>query len=104
MSDGHLGRDLALYTLARLGLVAAITALLMLFDVPLLVGLAVALVVSFPLGLLLFRGLNLRVTTGLAERGAERHVVRERLRAELRGEQPAAAEQSAEEQSAEEQR
>jgi hypothetical protein len=93
MSDAHLGRDLALYTVARLGLIAAVAALLLLFDVPLLVSLAIAIVVSFPLGLLLFRGLNQRVTTGLAERGANRHAVREQLRAELRGEQPSSEEQ-----------
>lgn len=82
----HLGRDLALYTVARLGLVAAVVAVLLLFDVPFLVSLAIAVVVGFPLGLLLFRGLNQRVTAGLAERGAEKHAAREKLRAELRGE------------------
>ena len=84
----HLGRDLALYTVARLGLVAAVTAVLLLFGVPILVSLAIAVVVGFPLGLLLFRRLNQRVVTGLAERGAEKHAARERLRAELRGETP----------------
>jgi hypothetical protein len=84
----HLGRDLALYTVARLGLVAVVTAVLLLFDVPFLVSLAIAVGVGFPLGLLLFRGLNSRVTAGLAERGAEKHAARERLRAELRGETP----------------
>jgi hypothetical protein len=84
----HLGRDLALYTAARLGLVAVVTAVLLLFDVPFLVSLAIAVVLGFPLGLLLFRGLNNRVTTGLAKRGAEKHAARERLRAELRGETP----------------
>jgi hypothetical protein len=84
----HLGRDLALYTVARLGLVAVVTAVLMLFDVPFLVSLAIAVVLGFPLGLLLFRGLNNRVTGGLAERGAERHAARERLRAELKGDVP----------------
>ena len=94
MSDGHLGRDLAFYTLARLGLIAVVAAVLLLFDVPLLVSLAVAIVVGFPMGLLLFRGLNQRVTSGLAERGATRHAVREQLRAELRGDQPGAEERT----------
>ena len=90
MSQGqNLGRDLVLYTLARLGLVAAVGGLLLLFDVPLLVSLAVAIVAGFPLGLLLFRGLNQRVTAGLAARGATRHAERERLRAQLRGQEPA---------------
>jgi hypothetical protein len=83
----HLGRDLALYTLARIGLLAVVTGLLLLFGVPVPVSLAVAVVVGFPLGILLFRGLNQRVTTGLAERGAARHAERQRLRARLRGEQ-----------------
>lgn len=82
-----LGRDLTLYTLGRLALVGAVTVVLVLFDVPLLVALAVAVVVGFPLGLLVFRGLNQRVTAGLAERGAERADTRDRLRAELRGEE-----------------
>jgi hypothetical protein len=82
----HLGRDLALYTGARIGLVAAVTAVLLLFGVPLLVSLAVAIVVGFPVGLLLFRGLNRRVTEGLAARGARRGAERDRLRARLRGE------------------
>jgi hypothetical protein len=85
---GTLARDLTLYTLGRLVLVGAVTVVLLLFDVPLLVALAVAVVVGFPLGLLVFRGLNQRVTAGLAERGAERTATRERLRAELRGEDP----------------
>ncbi|HEU5472003.1 MAG TPA: DUF4229 domain-containing protein [Actinophytocola sp.] len=85
MADGHLGRDLALYTLARIGLVAAVGGLLLLFGVPLLVSLAVAIVAGFPLGLLLFRGLNQRVTASLAARGAARSAERDRLRAQLRG-------------------
>ena len=82
-----LGRDLTLYSLGRLALVGAVTVVLVLFGVPLLVALVVAVVVGFPLGLLVFRGLNHRVTAGLAERGAERTQTRERLRAELRGEE-----------------
>ncbi|SDD43661.1 DUF4229 domain-containing protein [Actinokineospora iranica] len=84
--DTHLGRDIALYTVLRLVLVAAVGGVLLLFDVPLLVSLAIAVVVGFPLGLLLFRGLNNRVTAGLAERHADRDAERDRLRAELRGE------------------
>ncbi|MGW5055431.1 DUF4229 domain-containing protein [Actinokineospora sp. NPDC004072] len=86
--DSTLGRDIAFYTTARIALVAAVTVVLLLFDVPLLVSLAVAVVVGFPLGLLLFRGLNARVTAGLAERGQQRQSERDRLRAQLRGEDP----------------
>lgn len=80
-----LARDLTLYSLARLALIGAVTVVLVLFDVPLLVAVAVAIVVGFPLGLLVFRGLNNRVTAALAERGAERAETRDRLRRELRG-------------------
>lgn len=86
VAEHNLGRDLTLYTLGRLALIAAVTVLLVLFEVPLLVAIAVAVVVGFPLGLLVFRGLNQRVTAALAERGKERTNARERLRAELRGE------------------
>lgn len=82
-----LARDLTLYSLARLALIGAVTVVLVLFDVPLLVAVAVAVVVGFPLGLLVFRGLNNRVTAGLAERGAERAQTRENLRRELRGDE-----------------
>ncbi len=85
VAERNLARDLTLYTLARLALIGAVTVLLVLFDVPLLVALAVAVVVGFPLGLLVFRGLNNRVTAGLAERNADRVAARERMRAELRG-------------------
>ncbi|WP_143231257.1 DUF4229 domain-containing protein [Actinosynnema sp. ALI-1.44] len=87
--EAHFGRDLALYTAARIALVAVLTAVFVLVKIPLLVGLAVAVVVAFPLSLLLFRGLNQRVTAGLAERGESRRSERERLRAELRGDEQA---------------
>jgi uncharacterized protein DUF4229 len=91
--SANLGRDLALYTAARVGLVAVVTAGMLVAGIPLLVSIAVALVVGFPLGILLFRGLNERVTAGLAARGGERATERARLRAQLRGdEEPAEGE------------
>jgi hypothetical protein len=84
--EAHFGRDIVLYTAARLGLVAVVTAVLVLVKIPLLVGLAVAVVVAFPLSLLLFRGLSQRVNAGAALRGQSRRAERERLRAQLRGE------------------
>ena len=45
----HLGRDVTLYVCARLGMVAAVTAGLVLLNVPLLVALAVGVVVALPL-------------------------------------------------------
>ncbi len=82
----RVGRDIALYTAARVGLAVLVTLVLLWFDIPLLVSIAIAVVVGFPLGLLIFRGLNERVTAGLAERGAQRTDERDRLRSELRGE------------------
>jgi hypothetical protein len=77
-----------LYVLARLGMVAAVMALLMLLNVPLLVALAVGVVVALPLSLFVFRGLRARVAEGLNARGEVRRAERERLRAQLRGESP----------------
>ncbi len=82
----------ALYTAARVGLVAVITGLLVLAGVPLLVALVVAIVVALPLSLVAFPGLNRRVSAALADvrrRRAERRV---ELRARLRGDVPPAAE------------
>lgn len=89
-TNDRFGVDLTLYLLARLGLVVLVAALLVAFaGAPPLVALIVALVASFPLGLLLFRGLNARVTAGLAVRGERRKAEKERLRAELRGDRGA---------------
>jgi hypothetical protein len=43
--------------------------------------------VAFPLSLVLLRGLNQRVTEGLAERGKVRGAERAKLRAQLRGDE-----------------
>lgn len=80
-----LARDLALYTAARLGLVAVVGALLVLAWVPLLVSVLLALVVALPLSLLLLRSLRTRVTAGLRVAGERRRAERDRLRAQLRG-------------------
>ncbi|GAB3009074.1 hypothetical protein GCM10027097_78510 [Amycolatopsis acidiphila] len=79
-----LGRDLTLYLLARFGLIAVVAVVLILVKVPLLVALAVGIVVGLPIGLLAFRGLNSRVTAGLAVRNERRARERAKLRAELR--------------------
>lgn len=82
-----LARDIALYTLARFGLVAVVTVLLLLTGVPLLVALAVSVVVVMPLSMVVFSKLRVRVATGIAERGQARKARRDHLRAQLRGEQ-----------------
>jgi hypothetical protein len=76
------GRDIALYTAARVGLLAVIAFLLTLAHVPLLIAIAVGLVLAWPLSMVLLRGLNARIAAALTERRAERL----KMRAELRGE------------------
>ncbi|MGH3865560.1 MAG: DUF4229 domain-containing protein [Pseudonocardiaceae bacterium] len=81
-----LARDVALYTAARLALVAVTALLLLLAGVPLLVAVLLAVVVALPLSVLLLGSLRARVNAGLVMAGARRRVERERLRRQLRGE------------------
>ncbi len=81
-----LARDVALYSTARLALVAVIALLLVLARVPLLVSILLALVVALPLSMVLLPALRLRVTAGLAAAGARRRAERDRLRSQLRDE------------------
>ena len=76
----------ALYALARLGLVAVITVVLGFAGVPVLIALLVALVVALPLSMVLFRGLRVRLDAAIAESRRRRSVEREALRSRLRGE------------------
>jgi hypothetical protein len=78
----------ALYTLARLALIGLLTALLVLAGVPLLVALLLSLVVPLPLSLVLLPRLRNRMNAGLRAARARRRGERDRLRAQLRGEQP----------------
>lgn len=80
-----LARDVALYSAARLALVAFLTLLLLLAGVPLLVSLLIAVVVALPLSIVLLGSLRARVNAGLAMVGARRRAERDRLRRELRG-------------------
>jgi hypothetical protein len=84
-----LTRDLILYSLARVALVALLALLLVLMKVPLLVAVLLALVVALPLSLVLFRSLRLRVAVGMSAVRARRTAERDRLRAQLRGERSA---------------
>jgi hypothetical protein len=81
----HVGRDLALYVLARFALVAVVAVILTLINVPLLISVAVGLIAGVPLSMLVLRGWHEKVATGLAARGMVRRAAREALRAELRG-------------------
>lgn len=85
-SSAGLARDIALYTLARLGMLVVAAAILMLFGVPLLVAAAVSVVLVMPLSMLVFGSLRRKVATGIALRAQARKARRESLRAQLRGE------------------
>jgi len=76
---------LALYTLARIALLAVIAGLLLLAGTPLIIALLVALIVALPLSMLLFRQLRARLDAALAASRARRAQEREALRAGLRG-------------------
>ncbi|MFF0815860.1 DUF4229 domain-containing protein [Rhodococcus sp. NPDC003318] len=90
-AKGKLARDLALYTVARLGLVVVIAALilggsmLVDVDVPLLVALIFAVLIALPLSLVLFKGMRTRVNEGIAQVDEQRRLDREDLRSKLRG-------------------
>lgn len=81
-----LGSAVARYGLARAGLVAVITVLLVLAKVPVLAALPVALVVAFPLSWLLLKPLRQDLNLALADAGRRRRAQKARLRAQLRGE------------------
>ena len=81
-----LNRQLALYTLARVGLFVVICAILIFAHVPVVVAPVIAIVVALPLSMLIFRDWSQRVSAGLAARSAQRRATRDELRARLRGE------------------
>ncbi len=86
-----LAATVALYTVARLALVAFVTAVLLLAGVPLVIALLVALIVALPLSMVLFRGVRARLDGAVAAARDRRAREREALRAGLRGDTPAEA-------------
>lgn len=80
-------RDLAIYSAARLALVAVLTVLLVVAGVPLLVAILLAVVVALPLSMVLLSSLRARVNAGLAVVRERRQAERERLRQQLRGDE-----------------
>lgn len=82
-----VARDLALYSAARLALVAVLTVLLVVAGVPLLVAILLAVVVALPLSMVLLSSLRARVNAGLAVIRERRQAERERLRRQLRGDE-----------------
>jgi hypothetical protein len=75
----------ALYTVARLAMVAAMVLLLVVAGVPVLVSILLALVVALPLSMVVLGSLRTRVNTGLAMVAQRRRAERDRLRRQLRG-------------------
>ncbi|WP_245672906.1 DUF4229 domain-containing protein [Aldersonia kunmingensis] len=88
---GRLARNLALYTLARLGLVIVLAAVilgvaaLVDVDVPLLVALIFAVVIALPLSLVLFKKLRIQVNESITDVDEKRRRDKADLRAKLRG-------------------
>ena len=87
--------DVSLYTLARLAMVAALTAVIFygahligIAEFPLVVAMLFAIVISLPLGIWLLAPLRRRATAGIAEVDSRRRADREQLQARLRGETP----------------
>jgi len=91
---GRLVRDIVVYTLARLGLVAALAAAIFYVaqligvQVPVAVALLFAIVIALPLGIWLLAPLRRRATAGIADADERRRRDREQLEARLRGEKP----------------
>lgn len=90
---GRMMRDVALYTLARLLLVAALTAVIFyaahligITEFPLVVAMLFAIILALPLGIVLLKPLRLRATAGIAEVDERRRRDRDQLQARLRGE------------------
>jgi uncharacterized protein DUF4229 len=87
--------SILLYSAARLGLVAVLSAviyaagrLLGIQEFPVVVAVLFALVIAMPLGIWLFAPLRRRATAGLEAATERRRRDREQLRARLRGEAP----------------
>jgi fatty acid desaturase len=89
---GRMVRDVVVYTLARLALVAALTAAIFYLaqaigvQIPLAVAMLFAIVIALPLGIWLLAPLRRRATAGIAEVDERRRTDREQLQARLRGE------------------
>ncbi|MFT4087345.1 MAG: DUF4229 domain-containing protein [Gordonia sp. (in: high G+C Gram-positive bacteria)] len=89
---GTLAGWVALYSLVRLGLVVVIAAIIvgvgLAFDqkVPLIVAALFGVLIALPLGMVLFKGIRLKVNEQIAEVDADRAAKRSDLQSRLRGE------------------
>lgn len=87
--------DVLAYTLARLLLVAVLTAVILggghllgVRDFPLVIALLFAIVIALPLGLWIFAPLRKRATASVAALDERRRRDRDQLQARLRGDEP----------------
>lgn len=92
-STGRMMLDVVMYTLARLALVVALTAVIFfgarlvgVQQVPIVVALLFAIVIALPLGIWLLGPLRKRATGSIAVVDERRRSDRDRLQARLRGE------------------
>ncbi len=92
-ATGRMVRDVVIYTLARLLLVVALTAvifyaarLLGIREFPLVIAMLFAIILALPLGIWLLAPLRRRATTGIAAVDERRRTDRDQLQARLRGE------------------
>nr|WP_246461459.1 DUF4229 domain-containing protein [Nocardia transvalensis] len=89
----RLARNLVLYTLARLVLVAVLAAVIvglahvLSVDIPLIVALLFALIIALPLSLVLFKRLRARVNEDIAAVDQKRRTDKAQLRARMRGDE-----------------
>jgi hypothetical protein len=93
-ATGRVVRDVVIYTLARLLLVIALTAVIFygaqLFGIrefPLVIAMLFGIVLALPLGFWLLAPLRRRATAGIADIDERRRTDRDDLQARLRGEQ-----------------
>jgi small-conductance mechanosensitive channel len=87
--SANLLGPLLVYTLLRLVLIVALTALLMFF-MPLIVALLFAIIVQLPLSWLLFTGQRRRLNDAIAQSSAHRRSERAKLQSALSGNEPPA--------------
>jgi hypothetical protein len=94
-SSGRMVRDVVVYTVARLVLVVALTAVIYYFaqligirEFPLVVAVLFAIVIALPLGIWVLAPLRNRATASIAVVDERRRQDREQLRARLRGDKP----------------
>lgn len=92
-ATGRMVRDVLLYTVARLLLVIALTAVIYyaahLFGIrefPLVIAMLFAIILALPLGIWLLAPLRRRATEGIAAVDERRRIDRDELQARLRGE------------------